>query len=63
MTTLTHSFRPFLAPRCPALSTIASTGAPTEAQERRVLFGAAVLFLVGGAFLVLHALSTVTAFS
>jgi hypothetical protein len=35
----------------------------TEAQERRIVFGVAAFFLAGGMFLVLHALSVVTAFS
>jgi len=59
MMTLTHTFRPFLAPRCASLPSLTLT----EAQERRIVFGVAAFFLAGGMFLVLHALSVVTAFS
>ncbi len=59
MTTLTHTFRPFLAPRCASLPSLKITAA----HERHAVFGVAAFFLAGGVFLVLHALSMVTAFS
>jgi hypothetical protein len=59
MTTLTHTFRPFLAPRCARLA----ASAITEAQERHAVYGVAACLLAGGVYLVLHALSLVTAFS
>jgi hypothetical protein len=56
---LTHTFRPFLAPRCARLA----ASAITEAQERHAVYGVAACLLAGGVYLVLHALSLVTAFS
>lgn len=57
MTTLTPTFRFHLAPQCASFTAI------TPAQERRVLFGLYAAFLAGGAAVVMHALSAVTAFS
>jgi hypothetical protein len=57
MTTLTESFRFHLAPQC------APFAALKPAQEQRALFGLCLAFLAGGAAVVLHALSAVTAFS
>jgi hypothetical protein len=56
MTTLTHTFRFRTAPQC------APFAAFTPVQEQRLLLGVSLAFLAGGAAVVLHALSAVTAF-
>jgi hypothetical protein len=59
MTTITNSLRPYFAARCPSRG---ASRVPSAAQETQLLFGAALIGLVGGAVLVLHALSAVAAF-
>ncbi len=57
MTVLTQSLRTYLHAPCRARG-----AAPSAREEARVLLGAAVFFLIGGAAVVLHALMAVTAF-
>jgi hypothetical protein len=55
MLTLTNSLRPYIAKRCVSRSRTAS-----EAQETPFLLVVAVVFLVGCAAVVLHALAAIT---
>jgi hypothetical protein len=59
MSTITNSLRPYFAGRCQSWGT---SWTPSAVQEARFLFGAALIGLVCGAVVVLHALSAVTAF-
>jgi hypothetical protein len=59
MTMITNSLGPYLAAHCPSRG---ASRALSATQEAQLLFGAALIGLIGGAVVVLHALSAVAAF-